>query len=93
MTKAQLITILAARQLHLTPADVDEATRHLLGQVSDSIARGERVEVRGFGSFVLHYRRPRMGRNPKTGVPVALAGKFVPHFKPGKTLRDRVTAY
>ena len=56
----------------------------------DALARGERIEIRGFGSFSLHYRAPRIGRNPKTGEQVALAGKYVPHFKPGKELRERV---
>ena len=92
MTKAQLIAALADRHPHLLPIDVDVATRHLLRQVSESLACGERVEVRGFGSFVLHYRQPRIGRNPKTGLPVALPGKFVPHFKSGKRLRERVNA-
>jgi integration host factor subunit beta len=58
--------------------------------MSTALASGERIEIRGFGSFSLHYRPPRIGRNPKTGDSVALAGKYVPHFKPGKELRDRV---
>jgi integration host factor subunit beta len=58
--------------------------------MSDSLAGGQRIEIRGFGSLSLHFRPPRMGRNPKTGEAVALAGKHVPHFKPGKDLRDRV---
>ena len=58
--------------------------------MSGALATGERIEIRGFGSFSLHYRPPRIGRNPKTGDAVALAGKHVPHFKPGKELRDRV---
>ncbi len=61
-----------------------------LEQMSGSLSTGERIEIRGFGSFSLHYRAPRMGRNPKTGDAVALPGKHVPHFKPGKSLRDRV---
>ena len=56
-----------------------------------SLAEGERIEIRGFGSFSLHYRPPRTGRNPKTGAAVALPGKYVPHFKPGKELRERVS--
>ena len=67
-----------------------EAVKHLLEIMSDSLAGGERIEIRGFGSFSLHYRAPRIGRNPKTGESVGLAGKYVPHFKPGKELRDRV---
>jgi len=58
--------------------------------MSNALANGERIEIRGFGSFSLHYRPPRMGRNPKTGETVELAGKYVPHFKPGKEMRDRV---
>ena len=58
--------------------------------MSDSLAKGQRIEIRGFGSFSLHYRPPRIGRNPKTGEAVALSGKYVPHFKPGKDLRERV---
>src|SRR3546814_14486959 len=58
--------------------------------MSQCLATGDRIEIRGFGSFSLHYRAPRVGRNPKTGQSVSLDGKFVPHFKPGKELRDRV---
>jgi integration host factor subunit beta len=58
--------------------------------MSNALANGERIEIRGFGSFSLHYRPPRMGRNPKTGDAVALSGKYVPHFKPGKELREKV---
>jgi len=60
--------------------------------MSQELATGGRIEIRGFGSFSLHYRPPRMGRNPKTGEPVALPAKYVPHFKPGKDLRERVNA-
>lgn len=90
MTKSELIDLLAAEQGHLAYKDVELAVRCLLEQMSNSLASGERIEIRGFGSFSLHYRPPRIGRNPKTGDSVALAGKYVPHFKPGKELRDRV---
>jgi integration host factor subunit beta len=60
--------------------------------MSDALADGERIEIRGFGSFSLHFRPPRQGRNPKTGEAVSLAGKHVPHFKPGKDIRERVNA-
>lgn len=90
MTKSELIDILAAEQDHLAYKDVDEAVRKILERMSGALASGERIEIRGFGSFSLHYRPPRIGRNPKTGDAVALAGKHVPHFKPGKELRDRV---
>ena len=64
----------------------------ILDDITGELADGGRVEIRGFGSFSLHYREPRVGRNPKTGDPVDLTGKFVPHFKPGKELREQVNA-
>ena len=82
MTKSELIEILARRQAHL---------KSLLEMMGGALASGDRIEIRGFGSFSLHYRPPRMGRNPKTGESVALPGKHVPHFKPGKELRERVS--
>ncbi len=90
MTKSELIEALAQRQKHLAPNDVELAVKSVLEQMSQSLSTGERIEIRGFGSFSLHYRPPRMGRNPKTGESVALPGKHVPHFKPGKELRERV---
>jgi integration host factor subunit beta len=92
MTKSELIELMAKKQKHLPAKDVELAVKHLLEIMSDSLARGDRIEIRGFGSFSLHYRPPRMGRNPKTGEAVALSGKHVPHFKPGKDLRERVNA-
>lgn len=92
MTKSELIELLALRQPHLKADDVDMAVKTLLQMMSGTLASGERIEVRGFGSFSLHYRPPRTGRNPKTGEAVALPGKHVPHFKPGKELRERVDA-
>lgn len=91
MTKSELIEILARRQAHLKADDVDLAVKSLLEMMGGALAEGDRIEIRGFGSFSLHYRPPRQGRNPKTGEPVALPGKHVPHFKPGKELRERVT--
>jgi integration host factor subunit beta len=90
MTKSELIEALALRQKHLAANDVELAVKSVLEQMSHSLSSGERIEIRGFGSFSLHYRPPRMGRNPKTGDSVALPGKHVPHFKPGKELRERV---
>ena len=90
MTKSELIEVIARKQKHLPSKDVELAVKHLLELMSSSLASGERIEIRGFGSFSLHFRPPRMGRNPKTGEAVALSGKFVPHFKPGKDLRERV---
>ena len=90
MTKSELIERLAQIQNHLAYRDVELSVKSLLEQMSHFLAKGERIEIRGFGSFSLHYRPPRIGRNPKTGDPVALPGKYVPHFKPGKELRERV---
>lgn len=90
MTKSELIEILARKQSHLPAKDVELAVKSMLEQMSNSLADGRRIEIRGFGSFSLHFRPPRMGRNPKTGEAVALSGKYVPHFKPGKDLRERV---
>ena len=92
MTKSELIDLLAEEQDHLAYKDVEEAVRKIIDRMSAALATGERIEIRGFGSFSLHYRPPRIGRNPKTGDAVALAGKHVPHFKPGKELRDRVNS-
>ena len=71
--------------------DADFAVKMILDAMSEALVRGDRIEIRGFGSFSLHYRPPRMGRNPKTGESVALPAKHVPHFKPGKELRERVS--
>ena len=90
MTKSELIERIVSRQPQLTPKDVELAVKTLLDQMSESLASGERIEIRGFGSFTLHYRAPRQGRNPKTGGTVELKGKYVPHFKPGKDLREQV---
>ena len=92
MTKSELIGILARREGHLKPDDVDLAVKSLLEMMGESLSQGDRIEIRGFGSFSLHYRPPRLGRNPKTGESVALPGKHVPHFKPGKELRERVSS-
>lgn len=90
MTKSELIEVLAKKQAHLAQKDVELAVKCIIGQMSDALSSGERIEIRGFGSFSLHYRSPRIGRNPKTGDSVSLSSKYVPHFKPGKELRDRV---
>jgi integration host factor subunit beta len=92
MTKSELIELLARKQAHLERRDVEFAVKAMLRQMTKALAAGERVEVRGFGNFALHFRRPRIGRDPRTGEAVALAGKHVPHFKPGKEMRDRVNA-
>jgi len=90
MTKSELIEKIAAEQSQLSAKDVELAVKMILDHMAEALSSGERIEIRGFGSFSLHYRAPRLGRNPKTGEKVQLAGKYVPHFKPGKELRDRV---
>lgn len=90
MTKSQLIERLVDKNPQLSVRDVELVVKSMLDQMSESLAYGDRIEIRGFGSFSLHYRAPRVGRNPKTGESVRLDGKYVPHFKPGKELRERV---
>ena len=90
MTKSELIEKIAAVQNQLSAKDVELAIKTMLDHMADALARGDRVEIRGFGSFSPNYRSARVGRNPKTGEQVNLDGKYVPHFKPGKELRERV---
>lgn len=90
ITKSEMIDLLAAEQPQLAYRDVELAVKGLLERMADALADGERIEVRGFGSFSLHYRPTRVGRNPKTGDTVIVPDKHVPHFKPGKELRERV---
>ncbi len=90
MTKSELIESLARQLSHLAIKDVELAVKCVVEHMSETLSLGERIEIRGFGSFSLHHRAPRMGRNPKTGESVSLTAKYVPHFKPGKELRDRV---
>ncbi len=92
MTKSELIDALASKQTQLKYSDIELAVKTMLEHMANTLANGERIEIRGFGSFSLHYRPPRIGRNPKTGEQVSLPGKYVPHFKPGKELRERVNA-
>ncbi len=90
MTKSELIEKLAEKQHQLAYKDVELAIKTMLDHMGNTLSNGERIEIRGFGSFSLHYRPPRTGRNPKTGDSVQLAAKYVPHFKPGKEMRERV---
>jgi len=90
MTKSELFELMAERQPQLSHKDIELAVKTMIEHMSQVLATGSRIEIRGFGSFSLHYREPRMGRNPKTGDTVQLPGKYVPHFKPGKELRERV---
>ena len=90
MTKSELIERRALKHTDIQGKDLENAVKELLEQMAQTLQRGDRIEIRGFGSFSLHYRAPRVGRNPKTGETVSLLGKHVPHFKAGKELRDRV---
>jgi len=90
MTKSELIESLVRSQSQLGYRDIELAVKTILEQMVQTLAAGERIEIRGFGSFSLHYRPPRIGRNPKSGESDTLPAKFVPHFKPGKQLRERV---
>ena len=90
MTKSELVERIAAKQDQLSVRDIELAVKTVLEQMAATMAEGRRIEIRGFGSFSLNFRAPRTGRNPKTGEAVMLEGKHVPHFKPGKELRDRV---
>ncbi|MBF0266031.1 MAG: integration host factor subunit beta [Gammaproteobacteria bacterium] len=90
MTKSELIENLAMKHTHLNLIDVESSVKIILEHMAQSLSKGERIEIRGFGSFSLHHRKARTGRNPKTGEAVALAEKYAPHFKPGKELRERV---
>ena len=90
MTKSDLIARLAERFPQLVAKDADFAVKMILDAMSEALAKGDRIEIRGFGSFSLNYRPPRVGRNPKSGDKVDVPAKWVPHFKAGKELRERV---
>jgi integration host factor subunit beta len=90
ITRSELVERLAQAFPQLLPRDVELAVKTLLDTMSQALAEGKRIELRGFGSFVMHHRPPRQGRNPKSGEAVMVPAKHVPHFKPGKELRERV---
>ena len=90
MTKSELIARLAERFPQLVAKDAEFAVKMILDAMSEALVRGDRIEIRGFGSFALNYRPPRVGRNPKSGEKVSVPAKWVPHFKAGKELRERV---
>lgn len=92
MTRSDLVEELAARFGQLTHHDAEYAVKKILDTMSDALVRGHRIEIRGFGSFSINRRPPRMGRNPRSGESVAIPEKRVPHFKPGKALREAVDA-
>ena len=90
MTKSELIDRLAAQFPQLVTKDAELAVKMILDAMAEALAAGDRIEIRGFGSFGLNYRPPRTGRNPKSGERVLVPEKHVPHFKAGKELRERV---
>ena len=92
MTRSDLVEELAARFAQLTHRDAEFAVKTILDAMSDAMVRGHRIEIRGFGSFSVNRRPPRIGRNPRSGESVQIPEKRVPHFKPGKALREAVDA-
>ncbi|SIN92794.1 integration host factor subunit beta [Sulfurivirga caldicuralii] len=92
MTKSELIESLSYKLDRFSQKDIEQAVNTMLDTMIHTLAQGNRIEIRGFGSFTLHERKARMGRNPKTGEQVPLPAKRVPHFKPGKALREKVNA-
>ena len=92
MTKSELIARLAERFPQLVAKDADFAVKMMLDAMSEALVRGDRIEIRGFGSFSINRRPPRLGRNPRTGESVHIPERRVPHFKPGKALREAVGA-
>jgi integration host factor subunit beta len=92
MTRSDLVEELASRFSQLTHRDAEYAVKTILDAMGEALVRGHRIEIRGFGSFSINRRSPRMGRNPRSGASVAIPEKRVPHFKPGKALRESVEA-
>jgi integration host factor subunit beta len=90
MTRSDLVTLLAERFTQLAHRDAEFAVKTMLDAMSDALSRGHRIEIRGFGSFAINRRPPRVGRNPRSGEQVTIPEKLVPHFKPGKALREAV---
>jgi integration host factor subunit beta len=90
MTRSDLVALLAEKFTQLTHRDAEFAVKTMLDAMSDALARGHRIEIRGFGSFAINRRPPRVGRNPRSGEQVTIPEKLVPHFKPGKALREAV---
>jgi len=93
MTKSELIERLSEKFPSLALNIIEDAVKEIIEQMTQSLVNGNRIEIRGFGSFSLHYRAPRLGRNPKTGEKVELGSKYVPYFKPGKNLKERVDIF
>lgn len=93
MTRSDLIQRIAARHLGLPISDVEVASKIIFTEMIESLKKKQRIEIRGFGSFCLHLRKARLARNPKTGEKVALLDKYVPFFKPGKEMRERINSF
>ena len=93
LVKSELINLIAKKQHTLPAKDIELGINQMIECMSNALSRGDRIEIRGFGSFTLHYRPPRNAHNPKTGEKVATLAKYTPHFKPGKELRDRVNQH
>lgn len=91
-TKSEIIDLLFEKQPHLAHRDAELIVKHIMDDMVEALIAGERIEIRGFGSFNLHHRVARVGHNPKTGEAVNVSDKFVPHFKAGKDLREKVNA-
>lgn len=92
MNRSDLTEKIANWRTHIPVQLVDEAVRDIIEQITDAMEANDRVEIRGFGSFALNYRAPRKARNPRTGGQVEVKQKYIPHFKPGKELRERVNS-
>ncbi len=90
ITRSDLIASLSRRSPQFTSRDVESAVKTVLEHITETLSQGGRVEIRGFGSFSLRFRQPRIGRNPRSGAPVELGGRHILHFKPGKEMRERV---
>ncbi len=90
MVKSQLITVISSKLPQLPIKDVELSLHHIINMMSNSLCSGQRIEIRDFGCFSLRYRAPRNAHNPKTGEKVATIGKYAPHYKPGKALREQV---
>jgi len=87
MTKSELLEKIIKKKTNVSEIEIKVSIKKILNYIESSLIKGERIEIRGFGSFSVHYRKPRVGCNPKTGDKIKLKGKFIPYFKPGKSLR------
>lgn len=90
MTRSELIQILAEKKSQLSIKETENAVKDIFEQMTEALCQGKRIEIRGFGSFSIRFRKPRLARNPKTGEKVNKEGKYTPYFRPGKEMRERV---